>query len=125
MFTALPPPLDAAALLPPAAGAVVAGVVEDELPELPHADRARARAASPAAPNIFRIRILLITVLMVSMGITYQSADKFTFSSDGLGRRQIELVAETRFTIFSPSRGMLSKWGHAGAGAAPRWPACA
>jgi len=72
MFTVLPPlaagALDAAALLPPAAGAVVAGVLEDELLELPHAVSARARAASPAAPNIFRIRFLLFTVLMVSMG---------------------------------------------------------
>src|SRR5260370_15204397 len=65
MSTALPP---AAALLPPAAGAVVAGVPEDELVELAHADRARARVARPAAPNIFRIRILLFTVLMVSHG---------------------------------------------------------
>src|SRR5580704_11043731 len=67
MFTVVPPPL-AAALLPPAAGAVVAGVLEDELAELPHADSARATAASPAAPSIFRIRILLITVLVVSHG---------------------------------------------------------
>src|SRR5271156_3825906 len=66
MFTALPLVLEAGALLAPAAGAVVAGVLEDELLELPHADRARARAASPAAPNIFRIRILLFTVLVVS-----------------------------------------------------------
>jgi len=72
MFTVLPPlaagALDAAALLPPAAGAVVAGALEDELLELAHAVRARARAASPAAPHIFRIRFLLFTVLMVSMG---------------------------------------------------------
>src|ERR1700730_10093051 len=61
MFTVVPPPLDAAALLPPAAGAVVAGVLDDELAELAHADSARATAASPAAPSIFRIRILLIT----------------------------------------------------------------
>jgi hypothetical protein len=44
----------------------VAGVLEDELAELPHADSAKARAASPAALNIFRIRILLFTVLVVS-----------------------------------------------------------
>jgi hypothetical protein len=67
MFTVVPPPA-AGALLPPAAGAVVAGVLEDELAELAHADSAKARAASPAAPSIFRIRILLITVLMVSHG---------------------------------------------------------
>src|SRR5258707_15470862 len=66
MSPVLPPA--AGALLAPAAGAVVAGVLEDELLELAHADRARARAASPAAPNIFRIRILLFTVLMVSHG---------------------------------------------------------
>jgi hypothetical protein len=73
MFTVVPPALeagalDAAALLPPAAGAVVAGVLEDELAELAHADNARATAASPAAPNIFRIRNLLFTVLMISHG---------------------------------------------------------
>ena len=43
-----------AGLLAPAAG-----VDEAELlAELPHAERARARAASPAAPSIFRIRFL-------------------------------------------------------------------
>jgi len=68
MFTVVPPPLAAGALLPPAAGAVVAGVLEDELAELAHADSAKARAASPAAPSIFRIRILLFTVLVVSHG---------------------------------------------------------
>src|SRR5579859_1019562 len=67
MFTVVPPPL-AAALLPPAAGAVVVGVLDDELAELAHADSARATAASPAAPSIFRIRILLFTVLVVSHG---------------------------------------------------------
>src|ERR1700722_19458540 len=73
MFTVLPPlaagALDAAALLPPAAGAGVAGALADELLELElaHAVSARARAASPAAPSIFRIRFLLCTVLMVSM----------------------------------------------------------
>jgi hypothetical protein len=67
MFTVLPLPLDAA-LLPPAAGAVVAGVLDDELAELPHADSARATAASPAALNIFRIRILLFTVLVSPIG---------------------------------------------------------
>ena len=66
MFTVFPVALKAGALLAPAAGAVVAGVLEDELLELAHADRAKARAASPAALNIFRIRILLFTVLMVS-----------------------------------------------------------
>ncbi|MFZ0186159.1 MAG: hypothetical protein WAL72_04340 [Streptosporangiaceae bacterium] len=66
MFTVFPVALEAGALLAPAAGAVVAGVLEDELLELAHADRAKARAASPAALNIFRIRILLFTVLMVS-----------------------------------------------------------
>jgi hypothetical protein len=55
----------AAAELAPAAGVLAA---DDGLPlELPHADRARARAASPVTPIIFRIRILLITVLVVSM----------------------------------------------------------
>jgi hypothetical protein len=68
MFTVLPLPLDAAALLPPAAGAVVAGVLDDELAELAHADSARATAASPAALNIFRIRILLFTVLVSPIG---------------------------------------------------------
>jgi hypothetical protein len=63
MFTVLP-----LALLPPAAGAVVAGVLDDELAELAQADSAKATAASPAALNIFRIRILLFTVLMVSHG---------------------------------------------------------
>jgi hypothetical protein len=72
MLTVPPLALDAALLAPAAgalvAGALVAGALEDELAELPHADRARARAASPAAPNIFRIRILLFTVLVVSHG---------------------------------------------------------
>jgi hypothetical protein len=51
--------LPLAGLLAPAAGALVAGV-ELLLVELAHADKARARAASPAAPTIFRIRILLL-----------------------------------------------------------------
>jgi hypothetical protein len=58
-------PFEAAAalagLLAPAAGAELL-----LLAELAHADNARARAASPAAPTIFRIRILLFTVLLVS-----------------------------------------------------------
>ena len=60
-----------AALLAPAAGALAA---DDALllAELPHADSASATAASPAAPSIFRIRNLLFTVLLVSLGITYQ-----------------------------------------------------
>jgi hypothetical protein len=60
-----------AALLAPAAGAFAA---DDALllAELPHADSASATAASPAAPSIFRIRNLLFTVLLVSLGITYQ-----------------------------------------------------
>jgi hypothetical protein len=69
MFTVVPLLVDAAALLPAAAGAAVAVAVAgvlDELDELAHAVSARARAASPAAPNIFRIRILLFTVLVVS-----------------------------------------------------------
>jgi hypothetical protein len=84
MFTVLPLALEAGVLLAPAAGAVVAGVLEDELLELPHADKARARAASPAAPNIFRIRILLFTVLMVSHG---ESRTSQPFSS-----RSVQLV---------------------------------
>jgi hypothetical protein len=85
MFTVLPLALDAGALLPPAAGAVVAGVLDDELAELPHADSARATAASPAALNIFRIRILLLPCSWSPMGITYQPAVQFTFGSAGLG----------------------------------------
>jgi hypothetical protein len=50
--------LPLAGLLAPAAGALVAGALL--LVELAHADKARARAASPAAPTIFRIRILLL-----------------------------------------------------------------
>jgi hypothetical protein len=67
MFTVFP--LAAAALaglLAPAAGAVVVG--DELLLELAQADSARARAASPAALHIFRIRILLFTVLLVSHG---------------------------------------------------------
>jgi hypothetical protein len=49
-----------AGLLAPAAGALVAGALVAGvelllLAELAHADSARARAASPAAPSIFRI----------------------------------------------------------------------
>src|SRR5271165_142872 len=60
-----------AALLAPAAGALAA---DDALllAELAHADSASATAASPAAPSIFRIRNLLFTVLLVSLGITYR-----------------------------------------------------
>jgi hypothetical protein len=83
MFTVLPLALDA--LLPPAAGAVVAGVLDDELAELPQADSARARAANPAALNIFRIRILLFTVLVVSHG---ESRTSQPFSS-----RSVQLVS--------------------------------
>src|ERR1700738_2764647 len=46
---------DAAALVAPAAGALPGAA--ELLLELPHADTASARAASPAAPHIFRIRI--------------------------------------------------------------------
>ena len=78
MLSALPLALEAGAelagLLAPAAGALVAGVLADELLlELAHADSARARAARPAAPIIFGIRSLLFTVLLVSMGITYRA----------------------------------------------------
>jgi hypothetical protein len=65
MFTVLPLELEAGAeLLAPAAGALVAGALAaaELLPELAHADSARARAASPAAPIIFRNRILPLTV---------------------------------------------------------------
>jgi len=44
---------DAAGLLPAAAG--VLPEAAELLLELPHADTASARAASPAAPHIFRI----------------------------------------------------------------------
>jgi len=54
---------EAAALLAPPAGVPVA---VEELLELPHADTARARAASPAAAHIFRIRILSLSVLLIS-----------------------------------------------------------
>src|ERR1700722_4547664 len=58
MFTVLPPlaagALEAAALLAPAAGALAAADELLEL-ELAHAVSARARAASPAVPSIFRI----------------------------------------------------------------------
>jgi hypothetical protein len=56
-----------AGLPAPAAGVPAAAVlVADELlPELEHADRARARAANPATPSIFRISILLLTVFTV------------------------------------------------------------
>ena len=72
MLSALPLALEAGAelagLLAPAAGALVAGVeLLLLLVELAHADKARVRAASPAAPTIFRIRILLFTVLLVSI----------------------------------------------------------
>ena len=54
---------EAAGLLTPAAGVLAA---DEELPELPHADTARARAASPAEAHIFRIRILPSSVLLIS-----------------------------------------------------------
>jgi hypothetical protein len=54
---------EVAGLLAPAAGVLVA---EEELLELPHADTARARAASPAAAHIFRIRIFSLSVLSIS-----------------------------------------------------------
>ena len=44
---------DAAGLLAPAAGVLTA--LAEPLPELAQADRLSARAASPAAPQIFRI----------------------------------------------------------------------
>jgi hypothetical protein len=99
----------------------VAGALEDELAELPHADRARARAASPAAPNIFRIRILLFTVLVgLPWGVTYQSAVQFTFMSAGLVRRQFELVADHLSGAVQPNARRSSSlpvitsphWGH-------------
>src|SRR5271170_7012453 len=52
-------PAAGAGLLAPAAGALAAA---DGLLELAHADRARARAASPAAPSTFLIFVLLFTV---------------------------------------------------------------
>src|ERR1700683_4078789 len=89
MFTVVPLLVDAAALLPAAAGAAVAvaGVL-DELDELAHAVSARGRAASPAAPNIFRIRILLFTVLVVSHR---ESRTSQPFSS-----RSVQLVSGGR-----------------------------
>jgi hypothetical protein len=126
MLTVPPLALDAGALLAPAAGALVAGALvagalEDELAELPHADRARARAASPAAPNIFRIRILLFTVLVgLPWGVTYQSAVQFTFMSAGLVRRQFELVEDHLSRAVQPTARRSSSlpvitspyWGH-------------
>src|SRR5260370_19501096 len=152
MFPVHPPA--AGALLAPAAGAVVAGVLEDELVELAHADRARATAASPAAPNIFRIRILLFAVLMVSHRdhVPARRSVHVQFNWFGLwddrdhacsmpgrggapGREQaprsvrhhcpLSIARRPPFTILSPSHGILSEWGHAGAGPPPRWPACA
>jgi hypothetical protein len=67
-----------AGLLAPAAGVLAA---DDELPPEPHADSARARAASPAAPSIIRIRNLLYTVLLVSQR---ESRTGGPFSSAGL-----------------------------------------
>jgi hypothetical protein len=90
MFTVLPLPLDVAALLPPAAGAVVAGVLDDELAELPHADSARATAASAAALNIFRIRILLFTVLVSPIG------------NHVPGSRSVQLVSSGGSSSWSP-----------------------
>jgi hypothetical protein len=47
-----------ALLLPPPAAGVLLVVAELLLPELPHAETVRASAARPAAPHIFRIRIV-------------------------------------------------------------------
>jgi hypothetical protein len=73
--SAFPLPLEAAAELapPPAAGVFAA---DDELPlELPHADRAKARAANPAAPVIFRIsKSPLHRAFGVPWGGTYRPA---------------------------------------------------
>jgi len=52
-----------AGLLAPAAG-----VDGELLAELAHAERARAKAASPAAPIIFRIRFLPFTVSLLGIG---------------------------------------------------------
>jgi hypothetical protein len=58
------PPLEEPELAPaPAVAPVVGGEL---LLELAQADRAMARAASPAAPTIFRIRILPFSVLVIS-----------------------------------------------------------
>ena len=59
---------EAAGLLAPAAGVLAAG---EELLEFPHADTARATAASPAAAHIFRIRILSLSMLLTPTGITH------------------------------------------------------
>jgi hypothetical protein len=60
-----------AALLAPAAGALAA---DDALllAELAQADSASARAASPAAPSIFRIPKSPFHCALVSLGITYR-----------------------------------------------------
>jgi len=55
---------DAAGLLPAAAG--VLPEAAELLLELPHADTASARAASPAAPHIFRISVFPFAVQMIS-----------------------------------------------------------
>src|ERR1700730_5365203 len=79
---ALPPALeagpDAGALLLPGA----AGVLLVLLPELAHADTVRARAARPAAPHIFRIRISpLHSANYLPLEITCGRAIQFTLSS--------------------------------------------
>lgn len=61
--TVLPPEELAAAPAPVLAGVPVLVV---ELPELAQADRAMAKAANPAAPIIFRTRILPFSVLVIS-----------------------------------------------------------
>jgi hypothetical protein len=68
---------DVAELLPPAAG-----VLPEVLLELAHADTASARAASPAAPHIFRIgKYPLIRITDLPTKITYGWAFQFTLSS--------------------------------------------
>jgi hypothetical protein len=79
--TVLPPAaagaLLAGALLPaPAAG--VLPVVAELLPELPQADTVRAKAARPAALNIFRIGISpLHTARDLPLGITCDRSFQF------------------------------------------------
>jgi len=59
--------------------ALVAGLLLLELAELPHAATARAVAASPVAPNMFRIRIFSPSrYKRYPLSITYRCAYAFT-----------------------------------------------
>ena len=77
-----------AGLLPAAAG--VLEVVE-LLPELAHADTVSARAASPAAPHIFRISDISPSQCKndLPLEITYERVCQFTRGSAGIGPGQV------------------------------------